>query len=147
MNDEALAQHSPSPTHGASLQELLILAEMLPSHLPHLAAQPLLQKEPFARSTLQEICRLTPSSFQEFTFPVDPPSVSAWWERGVAFKVTQELKDWGDWGLRWVSSEGDEGEAQGPSAAQGFPRPSEESAHVSTWSYICVKSVKDILIF
>lgn len=73
--------------------------------------------------------------------------MSAWWERGVAFKVTQELKGWGDWGLRWVSSEGDEGEAQGPSAAQGFPRPSEESAHVSTWSYICVKSVKDILIF
>lgn len=98
MNDEALAQHSPSPTHGASLQELLILAEMLLSHLPHLAAQPLLQKEPFARSTHQEICRLTPSSLQEFTFPVDPPSVSAWWERGVAFKATHGAQ--GLWGLR-----------------------------------------------
>lgn len=142
MNAEALAQHSSAPTHGASLQELLILAETLPIHLPHLAAQPLLQKEPFARSTHQEI-RLTPSSFQEFTFPVDPPSVSAWWGRGVAFKVTEGC---GGWGLRWVSSAGGEGEAQGPSAAQAFPRPSEESAHVSTWSYICVKSVKDILM-
>lgn len=82
MNAEALAQHSSTPTHGASLQELLILAETLPSHLPHLAAQPLPQKEHFALSTHQEICRLTPSSFQEFTFPVDPPGVSAWWERG-----------------------------------------------------------------
>lgn len=72
------------------------MAETLPSHLPHLAAQPLLQKEPFARSTHQEICRLTPSSLQEFTFPVDPPSVSAWWERPIrAFAqepVTQSVR-------------------------------------------------------
>jgi len=97
MNDEALAQYSPSLTHDASLQELLILAETLPSHLPHLAAQPLLKIDPFARSTHQEICRLTPSSLQEFTFPVDPPSVSAWWERWVAFKATHGAQ--GQWGL------------------------------------------------
>lgn len=50
-----------------------------------------------------------------------------------------------------IYGEGNKGEAQGPSVAgrgafPAFPGPSEESAHVCTWSYFCVKSVKDSLI-